>query len=70
MKKDLLLRKFGALIRMKRVSLSLTQLKLAELAECSLQSIGNIERGRANVSLIMAYRISEALKVNIREILP
>lgn len=70
MKKQKVLKEVGELIRVKRVAMRISQLKLAELAECSLNAIGNIERGQANVSLFMAYRIAHALKVNIREIIP
>ncbi len=70
MQKERILKQVGVLIRVKRVRMRISQLTLAELAECSLNAIGNIERGKANVSLFMAYRIATALKVNIRDILP
>lgn len=58
-----ILRRFGLSIRSRRNELGVTQMKLAELTGCSLQAIGNIERGQANPSLLMVYRISAALKV-------
>lgn len=44
-------------------------MKLAELVGCSLQAIGNIERGQANPSLIMVYRIAKALDVLAKELI-
>lgn len=64
------LRKFGANIRARRYSLGLSQMKLAEIIGCSLQAIGNIERGQANPSILMVYRISKALKVSPKDLLP
>lgn len=69
-KKPALLKKFGDKIRMRRFACNLTQMKLAELAECSLQAIGNIERGRANPSLIMVYRIAQALDISAKDLIP
>lgn len=69
-KSELLLRRFGDAMRLRRCSLGLTQMKLAELTDCSLQAIGNIERGQANPSLIMVYRIASALKISPRDLIP
>lgn len=55
---------------MRRSVCGITQMKLAELTECSLQAIGNIERGQANPSLIMVYRIADALEVSAKDLLP
>lgn len=65
-----LLRKFGTLVRTKRYALGLTQMKLAEYVGCSLQAIGNIERGEANPSLIMLYRLAKALEISPKDLLP
>lgn len=65
-----LLKKFGNRVRSRRFACDLTQMRLAELAQCSLQAIGNIERGRANPSLVMIYRISQALGVSAKELIP
>lgn len=62
--------KFGGAIRLRRYALGVTQMKLAELVGCSLQAIGNIERGQANPSLIMVYRIARALKTCPKELIP
>lgn len=65
-----LLKRFGQAVRLKRSELGVTQMKLAELAECSLQAIGNIERGEANPSLMMVYRIARALDVSAKDLIP
>jgi transcriptional regulator with XRE-family HTH domain len=65
-----LLIKFGAMVRLRRYAIGLTQLKLAEMVGCSLQAIGNLERGVANPSLIMIYRIAEALNIPPRDLIP
>lgn len=65
-----LLKKFGTLVRIKRYARGLTQLKLAEYTGCSLQAIGNIERGEANPSLVMVYRLAKALEISPKDLLP
>lgn len=69
-KSELILRRFGNAIKLRRYALGVTQMRLAELTGCSLQAIGNIERGQANPSLIMVYRISKALEIYPRDLLP
>ena len=70
MKRNSLLRTFGRAIRNRRNELGVTQMKLAELIGCSLQHIGNVERGETNTSLVMVYRIANALKTCARDLLP
>lgn len=65
MNKEEILKKFGSLVRTRRYEKGYSQLKLAELTGCSLQAIGNIERGQANPSLIMVYRIADALNIKL-----
>lgn len=64
------LKRFGNAMRLRRSEKNITQMKLAELVGCSLQAIGNIERGQANPSLIMVYRIAEALDIAAKELIP
>lgn len=64
-----ILKDFGNSIRVKRSACGVTQMKLAEKIGCSLQAIGNIERGHANPSLIMVYRIAYALKISPKDLL-
>lgn len=63
-----ILKRFGNKVRIHRNSLGISQMKLAELTGCSLQAIGNIERGRANPSLIMVYRLANALRLTPKEL--
>ena len=69
-KKPNLLKKFGIAIKMRRSVCGITQMKLAELTECSLQAIGNIERGQANPSLMMIYRIADVLDISPKDLIP
>lgn len=68
--KTKILKQFGEAIRLRRSARGVTQMKLAELTGCSLQAIGNIERGQANPSLIMVYRIAKALEICPKDLLP
>lgn len=65
-----LLKRFGVAIRIRRYTCGITQMKLAELIGCSLQAIGNIERGQANPTLIMVYRIADALNISPKDLIP
>ena len=69
-KKIYLLKRFGISVSIRRRDFGITQMKLAELAGCSLQAIGNIERGCANPSLIMVYRIAYALEISPKDLIP
>lgn len=64
-----ILMRFGNAMRKQRLIRRVTQMKLAELTGCSLQAIGNIERGRANPSLLMIYRIANALDISATELI-
>lgn len=64
------LRELGNAIREQRFVCGITQMKLAERVGCSLQAIGNIERGAANPSLCMVYRIAHALNMSAKELIP
>ena len=64
------LKKFGRAVRMIRYAKGVSQLKLAELAGCSLQAIGNIERGQANPSIWMVYKIAKALEICPKDLIP
>lgn len=70
MRKDILLRKLGGAIRSRRYLLGMSQLELAERTGCSLQAIGSIERGLANPSIFMVYRIAIALEIRTKELIP
>lgn len=70
MRQSVLLKKLGAKIRLRRYDSGFTQMKLAEMSGCSLQAIGNIERGKANLSITMLYKIANALDISARDLLP
>lgn len=46
----------------------ITQEELAERLEVSRQTIGSLENGRYNPSIILAFKISNFFKVSIEEI--
>lgn len=47
---------------------NLTQEQLAELVDVRRETIGHIENGKYNLSLLLAYRISRALHSTIEEV--
>lgn len=69
-RKIYLLKFLGNKIRMRRYDCNITQMELAELVGCSLNSIGEIERGKANPSIFMVYLISKSLDINVKDLLP
>ena len=60
--------RLGTAIRTRRIALHLTQGKLAEKAERSLNYVGNLERGAQNITFDMLVHIAEALKTTIAEL--
>ncbi|MGF7185409.1 DNA-binding XRE family transcriptional regulator [Desulfitispora alkaliphila] len=46
----------------------LTQEQLANLVEVRRETIGHIEKGRYNLSLMLAWRIANALESSIEEL--
>jgi len=63
-----ILKKLGARIREERKKASLTQEKLAELTELSIDFIGYIERGKQAPYLKTLGRIANALGVEVYEL--
>ena len=55
------LKRFGANVRRERVARSLTQERLAELAELNLRTVQKIEAGKINILLTTVIRIQRAL---------
>jgi putative transcriptional regulator len=51
-----------------RAKFNLTQEKLAELVGVRRETIIFLEQGRYNPSLRLAYKVAEALQVNIEEL--
>lgn len=60
---------FGKRVREKRLSMKLSQEKLANLADIDRTYLPDIENGRRNVSLIVAEKIAKALGVSLTELL-
>lgn len=60
---------FGAAVRARRKTISLSQEELADLAEIDRSHMGKIERGERNVSLLNAVRIARALNVALSELI-
>lgn len=60
---------FGNNVRTKRISLRLSQEKLANMAEIDRTYLPDIEKGKRNVSLIIAEKIANALNVRLKDLL-
>lgn len=60
----------GKSIRQKRLSLGLSQDNLAWQAEIDRSYIGRIERGEANLTVCMLYRIAAVLACHPKDLLP
>lgn len=58
------LKKFGANIRYYRKKNHLTQKKLAELLDFSVNYIGMIERGKRNTTLLTVFHIANTLNIS------
>jgi len=51
-----------------RKSWDMTQEELAEKLEVSRQTIGSLENGRYNPSILLAFKIAKLFKLSIEEI--
>ena len=60
-----ILKVFGKRVRALRRAKDMTQEQLAERAGLSLQSVGEIERGRGNPTLVNIERLSAALEEDL-----
>jgi len=63
-----ILKIFGKRLRSLRRAKDMTQEQVAERAGLSLQSVGEIERGRGNPTLVNVERLSDALDVELTEL--
>ena len=61
---------FGNIVRNRRESLSMSQERLAEMANLNANYVGCVERGERNVSIETIYRIASALKTTPKNLLP
>ena len=57
-------------IRIERARLKISQLKLAEMAEVSLDTINLIERGLGNPRFSTIVAIAKALNVDLNTLIP
>jgi y4mF family transcriptional regulator len=57
---------FGERIRARRQHLDLTQGALADVVGVNRRVIGELERGKPTVQLIIALRVAEALGLDVR----
>ena len=69
MDKATLLKKFGKNVKIERIKKDLTQEQLAEIMNVSQNYISNIELGKANMSLVKIYELSNYLNVNIKTLI-
>lgn len=56
---------FGIHVKKLRESRNFTQAELAADLDCEISQISRIERGTINTSILMAYRISKVLEVDV-----
>jgi len=68
-KDDRLIEIFGERVLEERLKQDLTQLDLATLAETDERQIRRIEKAENAVSFILAYKVSQALKVNFEDLM-
>ena len=64
------LKRFGQMIRDRRLERDLSQEDLAELADVHRTYIGAVERGEKNITLKNMEKLARALKSTIKELLP
>lgn len=69
MSKKLISIKFGKRVRELRVSKSLSQEQLADLASVHRTYIGMVERAEKNITLVNIDKIAKALNVSITDLL-
>lgn len=66
--KDLRLKQIGLNIRSYREALRMTQEQLAEKADLHDRTIGKIERGELNFSILISIRLCKALSLSADKI--
>jgi transcriptional regulator with XRE-family HTH domain len=64
-----ILKKFGEVIRRRRVELNLTQEQFSMRAGLHRTYVSNVERGERNLTLLTAIRISQGLELTLLELL-
>ena len=61
---------FGLKLRQQRKKAGITQNELAEKAGVTRVYVGLIERGETSITLEKVYRLAEALKCDVSDLLP
>jgi len=69
MSEKLFLKKVGRTIRLHRLEKALTQEELGGRANICYKYLGEVERGRANPSLAIIFRIAKALDSDVYKVL-
>ena len=69
MNKEELLKRFGKNVKIDRIKKDLTQEQLAENMDVSQNYLACIECGRQNMSLAKVLELSQALGINIENLL-
>lgn len=64
-----ILRRFGKAVRERRLTLGMTQERLAEAAELHENYISRLETGRQEPGLLVLLRLARALRVKAEELL-
>jgi len=67
-KDSIFIKKFGMKVKLERIKQSLSQEKLAELADLNKNSIGSIERGETSPSIDTVNAIANAFGISICEL--
>lgn len=60
---------FGKIVREKRLSLGLSQEKLAEQADLHTNYVGSVERGERNIAIENIYALAKALECSPKELI-
>lgn len=60
---------FGKNVKEKRLALKISQETLANMADIDRTYLPDIEKGKRNISLIVAEKIANALNVPLKELL-
>lgn len=68
-KDDALIKKFGKIVRAKRLEMKLSQQALANNAEIELSQIYRIEHGKLNPTLSTMNSIAKALEIPLKDLM-
>ena len=69
-RKNPLQKKFGEIVREKRLKLQISQESLAERAHLHFTYVSSVERGERNLSLINISKLADALGCTMADLMP